>query len=58
MSKQGHTYMWEGHVDEVELALQTFGDDLSSSAWWAHGYHQEHVLFENENTYAYILCLC
>ena len=36
--------MWEGHVDEAELALETAGDLLTSSARWAHGHQQEHVL--------------
>ena len=36
--------MWEGHVDEVELALETAGDLLTPSARWAHGHQQEHVL--------------
>lgn len=34
----------EGHVDNVESALQPRGDDSPSTPWRAHGGHQEHVL--------------
>ena len=35
----------EGHGDQVEAALQTSGDDIAAPSRWAHGSHQEHVLY-------------
>lgn len=40
-------YGGEGHIDEVEPALQTAGDHRTPSSGGSHGRHQEHVLGED-----------
>lgn len=38
------TYLRESHVDEIEPALQSFGDHHPASARWTHGCQYMHVL--------------
>lgn len=49
------TYLRESHVDEIEPALQSFGDHHPASARWTHGCQYMHVLIFKQDVYGSIL---